>query len=80
MVQTCNSIEYFSKITAIIDKIDKIGQNKVIEELKNDIPNQNCWKLFNELFSLDNSTQIILNWLKTKLESNQEGLKWLTRA
>ena len=77
LVETCNSIEYFSKITAIIDKIDKIGQNKVIEELKNNIPNQNCWKLFNELFSLDNSTQVMLSWLSKKLESSQEGLKGL---
>ena len=77
LVETCNSIKYFSKITAIIDKIDKIGQIKVIEELKNNIPNQNCWKLFNELFSLDNSTQIMLSWLSKKLESNQEGLKGL---
>ena len=77
LVETCNSIEYFSKITAIIDKIDKIGQNKVIEELKNNIPNQSCWELFNELFSLDNSTQIILSWLSKKLASNQEGLKGL---
>ena len=33
LVETCNSIEYFSKITATIDKIDKIGQIKVIEEI-----------------------------------------------
>ena len=50
LIQSCNSLEFFSKITAIIDKIDKIGHNKFIEELKNDIPNQHCWKLFNELF------------------------------
>ena len=77
LIQSCNSLEFFSKITAIIDKIDKIGHNKVIEELKNDIPNQHCWKLFNELFLLENKTSIILNWLKTKLESNKDGLRGL---
>ena len=77
LIQSCNSLEFFSKITAIIDKIDKIGHNKVIEELKNDIPNQYCWKLFNELFLLENKTPIILNWLKIKLESNKDGLRGL---
>ena len=77
LIQSCNSLEFFSKITSIIDKIDKIGHNKVIEELKNDIPNQHCWKLFNELFLLENKTSIILNWLKTKLESNKDGLRGL---
>lgn len=46
LIDLCHSEAYFSKITVIIDKIDKIGVDKVVAELKENIPNSECWKLF----------------------------------
>ena len=37
LIESCDSTEYFSKITVIIDKVDKIGAEKVIQDLKNHI-------------------------------------------
>tara|TARA_B100000768_G_scaffold179605_1_gene197685 strand:+ start:3961 stop:5295 length:1335 start_codon:yes stop_codon:yes gene_type:complete len=75
LIESCGSTEYFSKITVIIDKVDKIGNEKVIQDLKNHIPNQKIIELFEELFNLPDSPTDILNWLKNKLKNSELGQK-----
>ena len=75
LIESCGSTEYFSKITVIIDKVDKIGIEKVIQDLKNHIPNQKIIELFEELFNLPDSPTDILNWLKNKLKNSELGQK-----
>ena len=75
LIESCGSTEYFSKITVIIDKVDKIGTEKVIQDLKNHIPNQKIIELFEELFNLPDSPTDILNWLKNKLKNSELGQK-----
>ncbi len=75
LIESCGSTEYFSKITVIIDKVDKIGIEKVIQDLKNHIPNQKIIELFEELFNLPDSLTDILNWLKNKLKNSELGQK-----
>ncbi len=75
LIESCDSTEYFSKITVIIDKVDKIGIEKVIQDLKNHIPNPKIGKLFEELFNLPDSPINILNWLENKLKDSELGQK-----
>ena len=75
LIESCDSTEFFSKITVIIDKADKIGTQKVIQDLKNHIPNLKIAKLFEELFNLPNSTTDVLNWLGNKLKDSELGQK-----
>ena len=74
LIDLCHSEAYFSKITVIIDKIDKIGVDNVVAELKENIPNSECWKLFEELFSITGSENI-LEWLNKKLTNSEVGQK-----
>ena len=75
LIESCDSTEYFSKITIIIDKVDKLGAEKVIQDLKNNIPNQNIAELFEEIFRLTDSPTNILNWLENKLKDSELGQK-----
>ena len=75
LIDSCDSTEYFSKITVIIDKVDKIGPEKVIHDLKNHIPNQKIAELFEELFNLPDSSREILFWLDNKLKDSELGQK-----
>ena len=75
LIESCGSTEYFSKITVIIDKVDKIGTEKVIQDLKNHIPNLKIADLFEELFNLPNSTNDVIDWLKNKLKNSELGQK-----
>ena len=80
LIDHCNSTAYFSKITVIIDKLDKIGVDKVIHELQESIPNKDCSLLFRELFDVNRSDTNIYDWLENKLvnsDEGQEGLKEL---
>ena len=73
LVEFCNAIEFFSEITVIIDKVDKIGTEKVIEELKTNIPNKEVAQLFEEVFAV--SENEIISWLENKLQNSQLGQK-----
>ena len=73
LVEFCNAIEFFSEITVIIDKVDKIGTEKVIEELKTNIPNKEVAQLFEEVFAV--SENEIMSWLENKLQNSQLGQK-----
>ena len=75
LIESCDSTEFFSKITVIIDKVDKIGTQKVIQDLKNHIPNLKIAELFEELFNLPNSTTDVFNWLGNKLKDSELGQK-----
>ena len=73
LVEFCNATEFFSEITVIIDKVDKIGTEKVIEELKTNIPNKEVAQLFEEVFAV--SENEIMSWLENKLQNSQLGQK-----
>ena len=73
LVEFCNATEFFSEITVIIDKVDKIGTEKVIEELKTNIPNKEVAQLFEEVFAV--SENEIISWLENKLQNSQLGQK-----
>ena len=73
LVEFCNAIEFFSEITVIIDKVDKIGTEKVVEELKTNIPNKEVAQLFEEVFAV--SENEIISWLENKLQNSQLGQK-----
>ena len=77
LIDYCNSTDYFSKITVIIDKFDKIGFDQVIQELKESIPIKECSLLFKELFNVNNSYTNTLNWLENKLVNSVEGRQGL---
>ena len=77
LIDHCNSKAYFSKITVIIDKLDKIGVDKVIQELQESIPNKECSLLFKELFNVNYSDTNMFSWLENKLENSDEGQKGL---
>ena len=73
LVEFCNATEFFSEITVIIDKVDKIGTQKVVEELKTNIPNKEVAQLFEEVFAV--SENEIISWLENKLQNSQLGQK-----
>ena len=73
LVEFCNATEFFSEITVIIDKVDKIGTEKVVEELKTNIPNKEVAQLFEEVFAVSENEIII--WLENKLQNSQLGQK-----
>ena len=73
LVAFCNATEFFSEITVIIDKVDKIGTEKVVEELKTNIPNKEVAQLFEEVFAV--SENEIISWLENKLQNSQLGQK-----
>ena len=73
LVEFCNATEFFSEITVIIDKVDKVGTEKVIEELKANIPNKEVVQLFEEVFAV--SENEIMSWLENKLQNTQLGQK-----
>lgn len=75
LIESCGAAKYFKKVTIIIDKIDKIGTEKVITELRNSIPIDQCADLFNELFLLDDNEEMLLNWLNSKIGHLEEGQK-----
>ena len=64
---------YFSKITVIIDKLDKIGVDKVIQELQESIPNKRCSYYLKNYLMLTYSDANIYDWLEYKLENSDEG-------
>ena len=73
LVEFCNATEFFSEISVIIDKVDKIGTQKVVEELKTNIPNKEVAQLFEEVFAV--SENEIISWLENKLQNSQLGQK-----
>lgn len=75
LISSCDSSEYFKKITVIIDKLDKIGKENVIKELKDNIPSKSCAVLFDELFSLSSENGQLMEWLSTKVGHIEEGIK-----
>jgi histidyl-tRNA synthetase len=75
LIDSCGASDYFKKVTIIIDKIDKIGTQKVVEELRTNVPENQCAELFNELFSLGDNEEILINWLNSKIEHLSDGKK-----
>ena len=75
LIEFCGAKDYFKKITIIIDKLDKVGPDKVVSELKENIPNNHCANLFKELFSIDGSNEDLVVWLNGKIGQISEGKK-----
>ncbi len=73
LIDSCGAKKYFRKITIIIDKLDKVGSEKVTEELQKTIPVKDCSILFNELFKLKSSENILIKWLESKIGHTADG-------
>ena len=75
IVETLSLQDNFDKICIIIDKIDKIGKDKFIEELKNiDLSKSQIEKLNSVLF-LDGSNDDKIKFLKDFLSKSSTGLE-----
>ena len=46
LIDSCDEAENFEKIAVIIDKLDKVGKDKVLNELKEKFNNPACTQLF----------------------------------
>ena len=73
LIESCGARDYFKKVTVIIDKLDKVGQEVVVNELKENIPENKCAVLFKELFSIDGSNENLIAWLNDKIGEIPEG-------
>ncbi len=75
IVETLSLQDNFDKICIIIDKIDKIGKDKFVEELKNiDLSKSQIEKLNSVLF-FDGSNDDKINFLKDFLSKSSTGLE-----
>ena len=75
IVETLSLQDNFDKICIIIDKIDKIGKDKFIEELKNiDLSKSQIEKLNSVLF-IDGSNDDKIKFLKDFLSKSSTGLE-----
>ncbi len=61
--------------TVALDKLDKIGKDKVIEEMLERGINQQALEKLNPIFELQGDVQTKLNQIKTLLSSSDIGLK-----
>ena len=75
IVETLSLQDNFDKICIIIDKIDKIGKDKFVEELKNiDLSKSQIEKLNSVLF-IDGSNDDKIKFLKDFLSKSSTGLE-----
>ncbi len=73
IVQISGEEKNFTLITTTIDKLDKIGPEKVIDELQKSQIGNKCVKLFNEIFDLSASNSSLINWLELNLKDSEIG-------
>ena len=63
LIESCGEIENFEKIAVIIDKLDKVGKDNVLNELKENFNNSSCNELFATIFDTDSDIDETLTWL-----------------
>ena len=75
IVETLSLQDNFDKICIIIDKIDKIGKDKFIEELKNIDLSKNQIEKLNSVLFFDGSNDDKIKFLKDFLSKSSTGLE-----
>ena len=67
LIESCGEIENFEKIAVIIDKLDKVGKDNVLNELKENFNNPSCNELFATIFDTDSDIDETLTWLQNTI-------------
>jgi histidyl-tRNA synthetase len=75
IAEVCGESERLVDITVAIDKLDKIGEDGVVEELKNKGVSEVAILKIKPLFHLKGDNAAVLNQLSTYLENSEIGLK-----
>ena len=74
LAEVCNAPEKFSVITVIIDKLDKIGLEKVMQELAVKEINNEGLEIIERFLSLKGTNNEKINQLKTLFAGNSQGM------
>ena len=86
LIDSCDEAENFEKIAVIIDKLDKVGKDKVLNELKEKFNNPTCTELFTSIFNLSSDVHETISWLEKIIGDTtlgKEGIqevKYITNA
>jgi histidyl-tRNA synthetase len=75
IAEVCGESERLVDITVAIDKLDKIGEDGVVEELKNKGVSEEAILKIKPLFHLEGDNEAILNQLTKYLQNSEIGLK-----
>ena len=75
LAEICGGAEQMMNITIAIDKLDKIGLDKVKEELSQRGLNESQINIIEQYLSIDGSNEERINKLKILLQSNENGNK-----
>jgi len=75
IAEVCGETERLVDITVAIDKLDKIGEDGVVEELKNKGVSEEAIQKIKPLFHLEGDNEAVLNQLSTYLQNSEIGLK-----
>mgnify|MGYP003344209745 CR=1 FL=1 len=86
LIESCGEIENFEKIAVIIDKLDKVGKDNVLNELKENFNNPSCNELFTTIFDIGRDIDETLTWLQNTIGDAQLGnegiqeIRYITNA
>jgi histidyl-tRNA synthetase len=75
ITEVCGESEKLVEITVAIDKLDKIGEEGVLEELRNRNIAEKSIELIKPLFQLKGDNEFKINFLKNYLSTSEIGLK-----
>jgi histidyl-tRNA synthetase len=75
IAEVCGESEKIVDITVAIDKLDKIGEDGVIEELKNRNISTNAIELIKPLFQLKGDNSLKIAFLKEYLKNSEIGMQ-----
>ena len=86
LIESCGEIENFEKIAVVIDKLDKVGKDNVLNELKENFNNPSYNELFATIFDTDSDIDETLTWLQNTIGDAQLGnegiqeIRYITNA
>ena len=86
LIDSCGEAENFEKIALIIDKLDKVGKDNVLKELKEKFNNPTCTQLFTSIFNLSSDVNETISWLEEIIGDAKLGdegvqeIKYITNA
>ena len=75
IAEVCGESEKLVEITVAIDKLDKIGEEGVLEELRNRNIAEKSIKLIKPLFQLKGDNEFKISFLRNYLSTSEIGLK-----
>ena len=75
IAEVCGEADKLVEITVAIDKLDKIGEEGVLEELRNRNIAEKSIELIKPLFQLKGDNKFKINFLKKYLSTSEIGLK-----